>query len=143
MMNDSNTESGGDVAEGHSPGAAPSRHHGVSLASSTVVRNARPAVLFEHALANREGILTGSGALAVDTGVYTGRSPTDKFVVHNEATAADVDWGSTNQPMSQEHFDRLLADMQRHADGRRVYVQDLQAGSAEPYRLTVRVVTEY
>jgi len=113
------------------------------LADSRVVHNATAAVLYEHAIRNEEGVLAASGALAVDTGVYTGRSPKDKFVVRNAATAEDVDWGSTNQPLAQAAFDRLLADMQSHIRGKRLYVQDVQAGTAAAYRLNVRVVTEY
>ena len=133
-MNDSNSEEAEDVT---------SVGHDVTLSASTVVRNARPAVLYEHALRNDEGLIAGSGALAVDTGVYTGRSPKDKYVVRNAATADDVDWGATNQPMSQAHFDRLLADMRAHLAGKRVYVQDVQAGTPDAYRLGVRVITEY
>jgi len=143
-MNDRHSGAGAGDTEGRpDPEAATSRDHGVTLAASTVVHNPRPAVLYEHALSNGEGILAGSGALAVDTGVYTGRSPKDKFVVRNAASDADVDWGPINQPMSQAHFDTLLADMQAHMRSKRIYVQDVQAGTPEAYRLSVRVITEY
>jgi phosphoenolpyruvate carboxykinase (ATP) len=113
------------------------------LAGSDVVRDAPAAVLYEHVVKNAEGSLVASGALSVDTGVYTGRSPGDKYIVRNAATADDVDWGSTNRPMAQASFDLLLADMKRHMHGKRLYVQDVQAGTPVAYRLNVRVVTEY
>src|SRR5690606_14548965 len=130
---------------GAQPGAGSSdmATHGLDLTGSDVIHNAEATVLYEHAIRNGEGQLVASGALAVDTGVYTGRSPEDKFVVRNAATAEDVDWGKVNQPLAQASFDALLADMQSHLRGKRLYVQDVQAGTPAAYRLNVRVVTEY
>jgi len=98
--------------------------------------------LVEHALTRREGKLASTGALVVDTGQFTGRSPKDKFVVTN-AGSEGVDWGSVNQAVSQEHFDRLLADMCAHAASLELYVQDLAAGADPAYQVSVRVATEY
>ncbi|MEJ2290252.1 MAG: phosphoenolpyruvate carboxykinase (ATP) [Deinococcales bacterium] len=105
--------------------------------------NPVPAVLYEHAVQRGEGMVAGTGALVVDTGHFTGRSPSDKFVVRNDATRDLVDWGPVNQPMEPEAFDRLLQDMEAHLAGMRLYVQDLHAGADLRYRLPVRVVTEY
>src|SRR5690606_21036359 len=116
--------------------------NGLSLREAEVVKDPSTAQLYEHAMRRDEGLLAASGALAVDTGVYTGRSPKDKFIVDNSG-AEGVDWGDINQPMEQEAFDRLLADMQAHLKGRRLFVQDLFAGADQRYRLGVRVVTEY
>src|SRR5215472_959025 len=64
-------------------------------------------VLAEYALERREGVFADNGALVVRTGQFTGRSPKDKFVVRDGLTTGAIDWGSVNQPMSPEHFDRL------------------------------------
>src|SRR5690606_15612057 len=98
--------------------------------------------LVEESVRRGEAILTAAGALAADTGEYTGRSPRDKFIVRNAASAG-VAWGEVNQPMEQVHFDRLLADMHRHARGLRLHAQHLYAGADPRFRLPVRVVTEY
>src|SRR5690606_9885501 len=144
MMTEANSELGAsDPTAGTLSAGRKVAGNGVSLAGSRVVHNATAAELYEHGLKGDEGVLVASGALAVDTGVYTGRSPNDKFVVRNAATAPDVDWGSTNQPMAQASFDQLLADMQQHMQGRRLFVQDVQAGTPAAYRLDVRVVSEY
>src|SRR5947209_16959179 len=75
--------------------------------------NPSPAVLVEHALARKEGMLAANGAFAARTGTYTGRTPKDKFIVSNEASADRVWWGDVNHPMSVETFAgirRSLAD---------------------------------
>lgn len=107
-----------------------------------VHHNLSTAELYEVSLAKGEGILADTGGLVVDTGVFTGRSPKDKHVVRSPVTETVVDWGSVNQPMSQAHFDVLLADMQAHLTGLEVQVQDLIAGAHPEHRRRVRVVTE-
>ncbi len=115
---------------------------GFPLAGMDVVYRAPPAALVEAAVASGEGLLTASGALAADTGRFTGRSPSDKFIVRN-AASRDVAWGPVNQAMEQESFDRLLHDMVSHARSLKLHVQDLYAGADPRYRLKVRVVTQY
>ncbi|HEX7039783.1 MAG TPA: phosphoenolpyruvate carboxykinase (ATP) [Trueperaceae bacterium] len=115
---------------------------GFPLSGLSVTFDASATALVEDSVRRGEGLLTAAGALATDTGVYTGRSPSDKFIVRNEASA-DVAWGGINQPMEQRHFDLLLRDMHRHARGLELHVQHLHAGADARYRLPVRVVTEY
>lgn len=55
-----------------------------------------PAELIDDALLNKEGTLAASGALAVDTGKFTGRSPKDRFIVCDEVTEDQVWWGDVN-----------------------------------------------
>ncbi len=117
--------------------------HAVRLSGAKAEVNLAPAMLVEHALRNREGQLDASGALVVDTGQFTGRSPKDKFIVRNAATDDKVDWGPNNQAMDPEAFERLRADMEAHLAGRSVYVQDVHGGTDPRHRLDVRVVTEY
>lgn len=88
-------------------------------------------------------MLTQSGALAVTTGKYTGRSPNDRFLVRDEATEASVDWGGVNQPISRETFDRLHARVEAYLKGRDVHVFDGSAGADFQYSLPVRVITEF
>jgi phosphoenolpyruvate carboxykinase (ATP) len=98
--------------------------------------------LYEHAVRNRDGVVTASGALLCETGQHTGRSPKDKFIVRNAESEADVDWGDVNQPMDEASFDRLLNRVQAYLQNRNIYVQDLYAGAHAGSRLSVRVVTE-
>ena len=71
--------------------------------------NLEAPALYEHALANREAQLIQGGALAADTGVHTGRSPQDKFVVRDAKTENEV-WWDNNAAMTPEQFELLLGD---------------------------------
>ena len=93
--------------------------------------NLPPAKLILQTLLRGEGVLTDQGALAIETGEFTGRSPKDRFLVEDEITANRVDWGSINQPMSSEAFQTLLQDVQRHLKGRSVFVKDAAVGADE------------
>src|SRR5579871_959295 len=77
--------------------------------------------LVQKAVARSEAQLSSSGALVVETGAFTGRSPKDKFIVHDETTA-DTVWWDNNQPMSRRHFEQLKADMLTHARLKDVFV---------------------
>ncbi|WP_126978420.1 phosphoenolpyruvate carboxykinase [Frigidibacter oleivorans] len=97
--------------------------------------------LVEAAVQREEGRLGLGGTFLVSTGVYTGRSPKDKFVVRSPATEGTI-WWENNGPMAPEAFDRLYEDMLAHMKGRDYFVQDLFAGADPEHRLDVRVVTE-
>jgi len=97
--------------------------------------------LYEQALRRGEGLLTADGALSVETGVHTGRSPQDKFIVRDALTENSV-WWDNNKPLSQAHFDTLYADMVAHAANRELFAQDLYGGADPAERVNVRVFTE-
>jgi len=105
--------------------------------------NLGTAELLEHAIRGGEGQVAVGGALAVQTGQFTGRSPKDKFIVRDELTAETVHWGPVNQPMSSEHFGRLYDKLLAFLQNRDVYVQDCNAGADPSYSLPIRVVTQY
>ncbi|HWA43975.1 MAG TPA: phosphoenolpyruvate carboxykinase (ATP) [Hypericibacter adhaerens] len=100
-----------------------------------------PAQLVSAAIAAGEGRLTNSGALAVTTGSYTGRSPKDKFIVRDALTAGHVWWDNANA-MAPAHFERLLEDMLEYAAGRALWHERLGAGADPSLRVDVDVVTE-
>jgi phosphoenolpyruvate carboxykinase (ATP) len=117
------------------------REHGIRNVAA-VHWNLTAAQLIEAALERKEGRLAASGALTVQTGQFTGRSPKDKFVVRNAATESSVDWGAVNQPMSEQHFDSLFARLQAFLQAREVFVQDCFGGSDPAHRLPIRVITQ-
>src|SRR5229473_3960521 len=77
--------------------------------------------LIEYAIRRREGLLAPNGALVVRTGQFTGRSPKDKFIVREELTESEVNWGPVNQPISPEHFDGILSKAVAFLGGKEVF----------------------
>ena len=108
----------------------------------SLVRNLRAPELVETSLKNEEGMLTEHGNLAVTTGIHTGRSATDKFIVR-DAETEDTIWWDNNASMSPEHFAALKADFEAHTEGKTLYVQDLLAGADPAHQIKVRVYTEF
>lgn len=104
--------------------------------------NLTPEELAQHTLAKGQGRLNDTGALAVNTGKFTGRSPKDKFTVKDAITEHSVDWGDINIPMSPEHFDALYQDVVNYYSGKEVYVRDAYACADPKHRLNIRVVNE-
>ncbi|MHB2167397.1 phosphoenolpyruvate carboxykinase [Alsobacter sp. R-9] len=104
--------------------------------------NLQAPQLYEEALQRREARVAAGGALVAETGVHTGRSPKDKFVVR-DALTADTVWWDNNGAMEPEKFDLLLSDMLAHAQGRDLFAQDLFGGADPANRVKVRVFTEY
>jgi phosphoenolpyruvate carboxykinase (ATP) len=105
--------------------------------------NLPPAVLVEKSLSRGEGLLADNGALVVETGQFTGRSPKDKFIVKDDITQNTINWGSVNQPMETANFDALLDRLVKHVRGKDLFVKDCYAGADPKHKLRVRVVTEY
>jgi phosphoenolpyruvate carboxykinase (ATP) len=99
--------------------------------------------LIEETIRRGEGVLNDTGALALDTGEFTGRSPKDKFIVRDSITNDSVDWESVfNQPIEPYVFDNLYNKITAHFAGRDVFVRDCVACANDSYKLNVRVVTE-
>ena len=89
------------------------------------------------------GTLNDSGALCINTGEFTGRSPKDKFTVKDALTENAVDWNNINQPYSPENFDKLQAKVVAHLDQQNeIFVRDVFACADVDYRLSIRVITE-
>ena len=115
----------------------------LGLFDLAVVRsNLGPPQLYEHALQRHEAHIAAHGPLVADTGVHTGRSPKDKFIVRDDNTGPTV-WWDNNNPMAVEHFDRLLADFLAHVRGKPLFAQDLYGGADPAFRVKTRIFTEY
>lgn len=83
-----------------------------------------------------------SGALAVNTGEFTGRSPKDRFIVKDEITKDKVWWGDINIPFEEEKFERLYNKITEHLSGKELYVRDIFACADVRYQMNIRIVTE-
>lgn len=95
-----------------------------------------------------KGYITSLGAVAVDTGEFTGRSPKDKYVVKEPQTEQNVWWyakekkGSDNKPITQEAWEYLKKISARQLSGKNLFVVDCFAGANKKTRLSVRFITE-
>ncbi|WGQ07629.1 phosphoenolpyruvate carboxykinase (ATP) [Pedobacter gandavensis] len=114
----------------------------LNLNSDQALYQLNVSQLVEEALKNGEGTLADTGALAIDTGKFTGRSPKDRFIVCDELTEESVWWGDINIKFSPEHFDSLLKKVIDHLNQNKFYVRDAYACADESYQTTIRVVTE-
>ena len=101
-----------------------------------------PAELIEEALKRNEGVLTDNGALAVDTGEFTGRAPKDRFIVDDEITHDTVHWGNVNLKFDSDRFDRLLQKVTGYLSQGDIFVRDACACANEKYHIDIRLVTE-
>lgn len=98
--------------------------------------------LIEISVKRGEGVLTPSGALNTTTGAYTGRSPKDKFIVREASVEEHVDWGSVNQPVSTDVFERLLFKVMRYLRQEERFIFNGFAGCDERYKIPIRVINE-
>src|SRR3954468_22355783 len=114
--------------------------HGIEPLSE-VHWNPTTALLYTHALLEEGARLAEGGPLVVDTGLHTGRSPKDKFVVR-EPGSEDRIWWDGNNEIAEDAFDRLrdkVTDFLAHEAT--LYVIDAFAGADPAHRIAVRVVT--
>lgn len=115
----------------------------VEVLNSAIYQDVTPEVLLQEALAREEGILCANGALTVHTGTRTGRSPKDRFIVHDALTADTIDWGSINQPMDIGLFNQLWTTAIEYLSTRDHFISHLEVGADQQHYLPVKVITEY
>ena len=95
-----------------------------------------------------KGFVTNLGAVNVDTGIFTGRSPKDKYIVLDNETENKVWWagpnrkGSDNKPISKEIWNELLEVGQKQLSNKKLYVTDAFCGANPETRLKIRVICE-
>ncbi len=99
--------------------------------------------LIEMAVARNGGRLSSTGALTVETGKYTGRSPKDRFIVDEPSVHDKIDWGPINRPFPPEKFHRLHTDVLVYLKEKELFVFDGFVGADQTYRLPIRVINEY
>lgn len=89
-----------------------------------------------------QGIENSTGALAINTGTFTGRSPQDRFIVKDSITEDKVWWGNVNIPFEPKAFDALLKKVTAYLSNKEVFVRDTFVCADPNYKLNVRVITE-
>lgn len=90
-----------------------------------------------------KGIVTTTGAVAVKTGIFTGRSPKDKFFVKDATTEKAMWWdGVINRPVSQETFSACKTLVTKRLSSQKLYVVDVFCGTNQNTRMKVRFIME-
>lgn len=102
-----------------------------------------PEELHQEAIRLGQGVESSMGALAVNTGQFTGRSPKDRYIVKDEVTKDKVWWGDINIPIEPEKFDKLYKKVTAYLENKEVYARDAFACADIKYKLNIRVINEY
>ncbi|MFL5787215.1 MAG: phosphoenolpyruvate carboxykinase (ATP) [Flavisolibacter sp.] len=102
-----------------------------------------PDELIQDTLQMGEGVLTDTGALAINTGEFTGRSPKDKFTVKDEITENSVHWNEFNIPIDEKYFHIIHNRMVDYLNlKKKIWIRDCYACADPRYRLNIRVINE-
>ena len=115
--------------------------HGIEPAHD-VFWNPTTSLLYNHSVERGEGRIAEGGALAVDTGEHTGRSPKDKFVVREPGSEERIWWGDVTRDLGGA-FRRAARKGRAHLGGSHLYVVDAFAGADPEHRIAVRVITNH
>ncbi len=107
-----------------------------------VFRNLSVPLLVEQALQRGEGRLSDTGALVVETGKYTGRSPDDKFIVDTPEVHDEIAWGKINVPIGEDRFAAIKAKLLAYLQNRDLFVFDGFAGADPKYTQRFRIINE-
>ena len=117
----------------------------LGLTEQNIYRNLTVNELVSDIVANGEGVVGLKGAVMVDTGVYTGRSPKDKYIVDESSSNSDIWWGSVNQKTSEQTFDELYKKVKNFYNlnsNTKTYVFDGFAGADPNHALSVRIIAK-
>jgi phosphoenolpyruvate carboxykinase (ATP) len=102
-----------------------------------------PEELVQDTLRMGEGVLTDTGALAINTGEFTGRSPLDKFTVRDETTENTVHWNNFNIPIEDKYFHAVQQQIVAYLNEQpEIWVRDAYACADPRYRMNIRLVSE-
>jgi phosphoenolpyruvate carboxykinase (ATP) len=115
----------------------------LGIKGASVQYQLSPDELQRITIAKGQGAETSTGALAINTGEFTGRSPQDRFIVEDEITADKVWWGKVNLPFDSKKFDTLYDKVAAYLSNKEVFVRDGYVCADPNYRLNVRAVTEH
>ncbi|MCK5684055.1 phosphoenolpyruvate carboxykinase (ATP), partial [bacterium] len=94
-----------------------------------------------------KGQLSELDAVNVMTGIFTGRSPKDKFIIKDNVSQDKIWWTTPespndNRPMTTEVWSKLKKIVVSQLSGKRLFVMDTFLGANENSRLKIRVITE-
>ena len=115
--------------------------HGIKNAQ--VKYQLSPEDLHNLTIEQGQGKEASSGALAVNTGEFTGRSPMDRFIVKDAITADKIWWSSINIAFDADKFQKLYDKVTNYLSNKTLFVRDSYACADENYKLNIRIINEY
>lgn len=111
--------------------------------SPNMLENLNNDELVAIAVERGEGEVASTGALAVRTGKFTGRSPKDKFVVREPGSEDQIWWGPVNAPVEEDKYEAFKADVEHYLNTREtLFVQNLSIGADDQFGYPVDLTTE-
>jgi phosphoenolpyruvate carboxykinase (ATP) len=114
----------------------------LGIKNATINYQLSPDALHNITLEKGQGVENSTGALAINTGKFTGRAPKDRFIVKDAITEDKVWWGNVNIPFDSDKFGKLLDKVTAYLSNKEIFVRDSYVCSDENYKMNVRVVTE-
>jgi phosphoenolpyruvate carboxykinase (ATP) len=115
----------------------------LGIKNATIRYQLTSSELHEETLKKEQGVASSLGAIAVNTGAFTGRSPKDRFIVKDAITKDEVWWSDINLPFDSAKFDALYNKVTGYLSEKEIFVRDSYACADENYKLSIRVVNEY
>jgi phosphoenolpyruvate carboxykinase (ATP) len=115
----------------------------LGIKNATAHWNLSPEKLARISVKKGQATLASNGAININTGEFTGRSPMDRFIVKDAITEKSVWWGNINLSFNQNKFDALHQKILNYLSEKELYVRDVYACAEEKYRIHIRVVNEY
>ena len=98
--------------------------------------------LIDAAIKNGEGVLAANGALSLETGERTGRSPNDRFIVQEDSTSSLIDWGEINKPFNADDFNTLWDKVDGYLAEKNRYLSKVHVGAHDDHYIPVNVISE-
>ncbi|MEJ2489297.1 MAG: phosphoenolpyruvate carboxykinase (ATP) [Sulfurovaceae bacterium] len=95
-----------------------------------------------HEINRSECKISTTGTAMCDTGIFTGRSPKDKYFVDQAPSNKEIAWGNINKPIKKEVYEELLELSKKQLSNKDIYVMDVYAGASLESRKKIRFISE-
>ncbi len=107
-----------------------------------IYRNLDTGSLIKYAVEHEKAKVSSTGALMIDTGIFTGRSPKDKFFVNQDPSNKFIAWGDINKKVSKQVYEDLFKTTQKQLSNKNLFITDVYCGASLDSRRSVRFITE-
>ena len=107
-----------------------------------IFRNLDRENLINNAIAYDGAVIAYNGATIIETGIFTGRSPKDKYFVSQNPSENYIAWGDVNKKVSKEIYKELLKTTKDQLSGKDIYVSDVYCGASPTSKKSIRFITE-